>query len=189
MIHVLVIVAAIASTVSTWVYVRDMFKGQTKPNRVSWLMWSVQPLIATAAAVSTGVTWAAVPVFMAGFLCFLVFIVAVFVPGAYWRLSAFDYACGFLALMAIGLWVMTKEPALAVLFSLLGDTFAGIPTFIKAWKHPETETAFAYLTGIFGGVVGLAAAKEWNFIACAFPVSLVIFNGVLIVGIYRKSRA
>ena len=64
----LVFVAAFATLVATYVYIRSMFKGGAKPNRVSWLMWSIAPFIATAAAISNGVGWAALPVFMTG--CF-----------------------------------------------------------------------------------------------------------------------
>jgi|SRR5665647_965729 len=71
MFEYLVIIAAVSSLLAAFVYIRSMFIGNTKPNRVSWLMWAIAPLITTAAALSNGVGWAVLPVFMAGFRPFL----------------------------------------------------------------------------------------------------------------------
>ena len=73
MLEYIVLVAAFASLAAALVYIRSMFKGQTKPNRVTWFMWSVAPFIATGASVSSGVGWAVVPVFISGLSPFLIF--------------------------------------------------------------------------------------------------------------------
>jgi bacteriorhodopsin len=78
MVEYLVIVAAVASLLAAFVYIRSMFRGGTKPNRVPWLMWAIAPLIATTAAISNGVGWAVLPVFMAGFSPILIFTVSFF---------------------------------------------------------------------------------------------------------------
>ena len=85
MFEYLVIIAAVASLLAAFVYIRSMFVGGTKPNRVSWLMWAIAPLIATAAALSNGVGWAVLPVFMAGFSPFLIFTASFFAKKAYWQ--------------------------------------------------------------------------------------------------------
>ncbi|MCL5949295.1 MAG: hypothetical protein M1490_02315, partial [Candidatus Bathyarchaeota archaeon] len=74
MLEILVFAAAFASLAAAGLYIRAMFRGKAKPNRVTWLMWSIAPFIATAAAMYTGVTWAAIPVFMTGFAPFLIFL-------------------------------------------------------------------------------------------------------------------
>jgi len=50
----LVFVGAIVYLLGTSIYIRAMFKGEAKPNKVSWFMWSVAPLIGTFAALSAG---------------------------------------------------------------------------------------------------------------------------------------
>ena len=81
MLELLVFAAAIASLIAAGLYIRAMVKGQTKPNRVTWLMWSIAPFIATAAEVYSGVTWAVIPVFMTGFAPFLIFCASIFHEG------------------------------------------------------------------------------------------------------------
>ena len=85
MFEFLVFVAAAGSLVAALVYIRAIFKGQTKPNRVTWFMWAIAPFIATAAAISNGVGLAVVPVFMSGFCPFLVFTASSFNKKAYWK--------------------------------------------------------------------------------------------------------
>jgi hypothetical protein len=58
----------------TAVYLRDTLRGTTKPNRVTWLLWAVAPLLAAAVELSEGVGLRALPTFMVGFMPLLVFV-------------------------------------------------------------------------------------------------------------------
>ena len=167
-------------------YIKDTLKGKTKPNRVSWLMWSIAPLIGTIAAVINGVGWAVLPVFMAGFIPVLVFISSSFNKDSYWKLGKFDYLCGFFSAVALILWAVTKNPVVAIFFSIVGDFSAGVPTLIKSWKHPETETVAIYAAGIFTVLTGFAAVKTWNFSSVGFLIYLLIFNIITTILILRS---
>src|SRR3989338_1323015 len=104
MIQYLVFVGAAINLVGSSFYIRSTLRGTTRPNRVTWLFWSLAPLIASFAAFSDGVRLAAVPVFMSGFMPLLVFVSSFVNPKAYWKLGLFDYFCGFFALLALVLW-------------------------------------------------------------------------------------
>src|SRR5208283_2829807 len=142
MLVYLVFVAAFATLVATYVYIRSMFKGVAKPNRVSWLMWSIAPFIAATAAISNGVGWAVLPVFMSGVSPLLIFTASFVKKKAYWKLASFDYVCGALSGLALVLWYVTKDPNVAIAFAIASDGLAAIPTLTKAWNHPETESAW-----------------------------------------------
>jgi len=51
----LVFVGMIFSLSGAGFYIRAMLQGKAKPNKVSWIMWSIVPLIAAFAALSDGV--------------------------------------------------------------------------------------------------------------------------------------
>jgi hypothetical protein len=72
MFEILVLIASSAVLIAALAYIRSIFKGQTKPNPVTWLMWTIAPFTATFASFSSGATWAAVPVFMSGLSPFLI---------------------------------------------------------------------------------------------------------------------
>ena len=186
MFEYLVILAAVASLLAAVVYIRSMFVGGTKPNRVSWLMWSIAPWIATAAALSNGVGWAVLPVFMAGFSPFLIFTSSFFTKKAYWHLSTFDYVCGSLSGFALIMWWLTKDPNVAIVFAIASDALASMPTLTKAWTKPETESVWPFIIGVFGASSSLAVATLWTFSEYAFPSYLVIVNLMVFLALYNR---
>ena len=54
MTEYLVLLGFVAALYGIFVYLKDTLSGKTKPDRVSWLMWSIAPLIATVAALTEG---------------------------------------------------------------------------------------------------------------------------------------
>jgi len=186
MLEYLVIVAAVASLLAAIVYIRSMFIGGTKPNRVTWLMWAIAPLIATVAALSNGVGWAVLPVFMAGFSPLLIFSASFFAKKAYWKPSPFDYACGALSALAIIMWLLTKDPDVAIVFAMASDALASIPTLAKSWTNPETESVWPFIVGVFGAASSLVVATIWTFAEYAFPSYLIIVNVMVLLALYKK---
>jgi hypothetical protein len=186
MLEYLVFVAAFATLLATFVYIRSMFKGAAKPNRVSWLMWTIAPFIATVAAISNGVRWAVLPVFMSGFSPLLILIASFLIIKAYWKPSSFDYVCGALSSMALILWYVTKDPNVAIVFAIASDGLAAIPTLTKAWNHPETESAWPFIVGIFSPLTSFGAAITWTFSEYAFPSYLTVLNIMLFLSVYNK---
>ncbi len=186
MLEYLVFLAAIATLLATFVYVRSMFRGGAKPNRISWLMWSIAPFIAAAAALSNGVGLAALPVFMSGLSPFLIFSASFVLRNAHWRLTSFDYVCGVLSALALILWFVTKDPNIAIIFAIASDALASVPTLTKAWNHPETEIAWPFLVGVFNAATSFSAIVIWTFSSYAFPAYLMIINLLLFVSLYGK---
>lgn len=186
MLQYFVFVGAAASLFGVSFYIRDTLRGDTKPNSVTWFMWAVAPLIATAAALTDGVTWAALPVFMSGFAPLLVFICSFVNKNAYWKLGTLDYFCGGLSLLALVLWGITKEPAVAITFAIGSDGLAAFPTLVKSWKYPETESGIVYSTGLFNILTSFFAIRRWAFSEYAFPIYLVIAHLLLLFAVYRR---
>ena len=185
MFQYIVLIGAVVQLVGIFVYIRATVRGETKPNRVTWLMWSVAPLIGSVAAFSDGVRWAALPVFMSGFAPLLVFIASFVNPKSYWKLEKFDYICGAFSILALVLWGITKEPLIAIIFSIASDGFAAVPTIIKSWKHPDSESVEAYTTGLFNSLTSFFALRTFGISELAFPIYLVLVNSSLIAAVYK----
>lgn len=181
-----VIVVSALSLIGSGHYIWNTIKGITKPNRVSYFIWGVAPLIGGAAAISSGVTWAVLPVLLSGFSPLLVFLASFINPNSYWKLTRFDYACGATSILALVLWYVTEQPVVAIIFALASDFLAGIPTAIKAWKYPETETVSAYVTSGIGNALSFLVMKEFTFVNYAFPGYLVLYCIYLTFAILRK---
>ena len=186
MLQYLVLVGVVFSLCGTIPYLLNTIGGGTKPNKVSWTLWAIAPLIATFAAISKGVTWAVVPVFMSGFGPFCVLVVSLFSKKSYWKLTVFDYFCGFFSVLALILWLITKEANIAIIFAIVSDFFAAVPTLKKAWTNPETETVTIYLTGLVSALTSFAAVSRWIFPEYGFSVYLVFIDILLVLSIYGR---
>lgn len=185
MLHYLVLVGAFVQLVGVLLYIKEIFHGTTKPNQVTWLMWSVAPLIGSIAAFSNGVTWAVIPVFMAGLSPFLVFLASFLSKQSYWKLNGFDYLCGLFSILALILWGVTGEPLLAILFAIISDAFAAIPTILKSWNHPESESSSTYIASLFGVLTTFLALNTFSLSELAFPIYLILLNLSILWAIYR----
>lgn len=167
-------------------YIKDTLLGHTKPNRITWFMWTLNPFIATAAQIVHGVGLSVLPVFLAGFGPLLVLLASFLNKKAYWKLTKMDYVYGALSLLALILWAITKNPAVAVIFAIISEGLASIPTVIKSWKHPETETGMLYILALVNQVIGLLIIRNWNFVSYSFGLYLLALYLIILLGIYRR---
>ncbi len=186
MFEYVVVIAAIASLLGSFAYIRSMFRGGAKPNRITWFMWSIAPFIAAAASITSGASWAVVPVLISGISPFLIFTASFFHKGAYWKLSKFDYLCGVLSALALVLWYLTEDPSLAIAFAIASDALAAVPTLIKAWRSPETESSWPYAIGIFSPLTSFLVASSFTFAQIAFPGYLALINLLLVLAVHLR---
>ncbi len=165
-----VIVGFILNFLGSLSYFLAVLRGQAKPNKVSWFLWGIFPLIAGIAQLDQGVGLQALPTFSATFCSFVVLLAAFFNKKAYWKLGALDWVCGALAGLGYILWQITDWPNLALMFAILADFLAGVPTIVKAYKSPETESSWTFLLGFINYVLGLLTLQALDFAHLSFPL-------------------
>lgn len=78
--------------------------------------------------------------------------------------------------MGLILWAYTRVGNIAILFAILADLLAGIPTIVKAYKAPETENYQAYLFAGIAAVITLLTIKQWDFAHSSFAFYILGFN-------------
>jgi TRAP-type C4-dicarboxylate transport system permease small subunit len=73
--HSLVIISALLILWGGYAYFRDTLVGRTKPNRVSWFLWALAPLVSFGAAFSVDADiWASVRVLVGGVASGVIFL-------------------------------------------------------------------------------------------------------------------
>jgi len=160
-------------------YFADTLRGKVRPNRVSWSLWALAPLIAFAAELRQGVGLPALMTFVVGINPLLILTASFMSPGAGWKITRFDLACGFLSLTGLGLWAVTREGNLAIVFSILADALAALPTLAKALWAPETESYAGFLGFGVSGAITLLTLHQWTFASYAFPLYICLLCLVL----------
>lgn len=184
----LAIIGAVVNFVACLSYVRAILKGEATPNRVTWSLWALVPLIAAAAQLRAGVGISTLVVLSvgAGPACV---VLASFARGTgSWRLGPFDYLCGACALAALALWAITGDPVTAIVLSILGDAAAALPTLRKAWLAPATENRSAYLISFVGMVLGIFSVQQATFAGYGFNAYLVAVSAALVLILYLPRR-
>lgn len=174
-----VLVGILIGALGSLSYLIDTVRGKVKPNRVSFFMWSIAPLIAFAAEAKQGVGIQSLMTFSVGFFPLTIFISSFVNKKAEWKLTSFDLACGFLSLVGLTLWLITKVGNVAIFFSIMADGLAAIPTLTKAYNYPETESPWPWITASINAGFTLLTIKTWNFSTYGFPAYICIVTFII----------
>lgn len=173
------VIGAVIGSIGGFYYLYETIIGNTKPNRVTWLLWGLFPMITFVAQRAQGVEGLSWATFAAGFTPFLIVLASFLNRRAYWRTRPRDYFLLIGALLGMVLWFVTSDPNYAILFSIVADLLAGLPTLIKAYRHPETESWIAYTISTFGFGIGVLAIPAYTFENYAFIGYIFALNGIL----------
>lgn len=176
-VHFVILGAAIG-TVGWALYLRDTLRGVTQPNRVSWLMWAIAPLLAFGVEIEAGVGLRSLMTFVVGFGPLLIFLASFRNPGSVWELRRLDYVCGSLSAAGLVVWLVTSRGTVALAAFVAADALAAIPTLRKSWQRPETETAAAYVTASANAGITLLTVNEVTTAVVAFPLYIFVIASV-----------
>jgi hypothetical protein len=144
------------------------------------------PFIGVFFQLKAGAGLSVLPVFFAGFGPLVVIIISLLRRNVIWKIGKLDIFCGVLSLAALVMYVLTHNLGVSILFAILADGLAAVPTIVKAWNFPETEFAAGYLPGIVDNMIGLLIIKNWIFTIYSFSIYFILVNSILIFAIYRK---
>ena len=173
-----VILGAVIGVAGMLSYVRDTVRGVTQPNRVTWLMWAVAPLIAFAAELHEGVGLRALMTFVVGFGPLMIFVASFTHRQSAWRIGPFDWLCGALSAAGLAAWLATRHGTVAVVASIAADALAATPTLRKSWTAPHTESASAYLTAAINALITVLTIDRFTTAEAAFPLYILVIASV-----------
>ena len=175
---IIYILTSVGIIIALWgkiLYIKDMISWNTKANRVSRFIRWIAPIISWFASLSDWVKFITIiPVFIAWIWPLLVFLCSFIDNKWYWKLEKFDYICWILSIFAILLRYITKNPVLAIVFSIISDLLASIPTIKKSRLYPETESIMWYVTWLFGIFVSIFTLNIYSFSELAFSIYLLL---------------
>lgn len=160
-------------------YVMMIIHGRVRPNRASWLLWTLAPAVVLAAELDQGVGLRTVMTLGIALGPLLVLIASLSTRSAYWKVGRLDWACGALSGAALVLWALTDSPTIAILLSIAADAVAAVPTIRKVMTDPHTEHPAFFACVSLGGALTLMTVQRWTFADWAFPAYIFLFPGLL----------
>ena len=173
------VIGTLIGAVGSIAYLIDTVKGKIQPNRVSFLLWSIAPCIAFAAQMEQGAGMEALMTLSTGFLPLLTFVASFVNKKSVWKLTRFDLVCGALSILGLILWQITKVGNIAIVFSILADGLAAVPTIVKSYRYPDTEIAWPWIAAPLGIILTLLTLKELTFTNSSFIIYILIVNTVI----------
>lgn len=172
----LAVVGALIASIGGLYYFYQTLVGKTQPNRVTWLLWGVFPMITFFAQRAQGVEGLSWATLTSGLTPFLVLGASFLSRKAFWKSQPLDYACMAVGVLGIVLWAITDNPNLAIAFAILADTAAAVPTLIKCRRHPASESWLAYGMSTVGYGFTMLTIQTWSFQNFAFITYLTLIN-------------
>ena len=170
------------------VYFRGIFKGEIKPHAFSWLVWAILTTIGFLAQVEGGGGPGA---WVTGFTALMSYVLVFIGIGASSRalIKRSDWLYFIASLLAIPPWYLTGDPLWSVVIVTVIDTIAFVPTFRKAYEHPETESLFHASCAAVKFLFGIAALGTFSLTTVLYPASLVLANGAFVLMLYFRRRS
>jgi hypothetical protein len=179
-VHFVYLGAAIGITGSA-MYAVDTVRGRVQPNRVTWLLWAVAPLLAFAVEVDSGVGLRSLMTFVVGFGPLVVFAASFVNRSSVWKLGSLDYACGLLSACGTIGWLVTRQGMVALIAAIAADALAAVPTVVKSWRVPGSESPSVYIGAFANAAITLLTVDRVSTAVVAFPVYIVAIAFVEVI--------
>ncbi len=173
-------------------YAWGVLNGKARPNPITWFLWGLTPLITFVAGLQYGWRPQSIVLLALAASPLVVCVTALVKHNPREHFTRFSITCGILALAGILLWQITSLPELAIIFSILADIFATLPTLHKAYRDPSSEYALPYFLSVVSMAITLLTIRQWLFAVYAFPLYMFAINVLLwtfVVVPFRKLLA
>lgn len=167
-------------------YIRDIFKGKTKPERASWLIWAVLGWISALSQFYMDGTFSVI--FTIGNTIGLSLIALLSIKYGVGGFTKRDKIGLLGAVLSLVLWYFTKEPAVALFLVIVVDFIGAILTIIKSNEQPHTETLSMWLwAGVFG-FMGAISVGSWDPALIVYPIYIGLIDLTTGIVIIRSRR-
>jgi hypothetical protein len=168
-------------------YIWEVAQRKTIPNRASWFIWALSTVSLLFGVQETG-THEAIWVPIADAVgCTIIFILAV--PFGVGGWSKTDRVSLVVSISSLVLWWYTGNAFIALIANLLVYVTGYIPTIVKAWKDPKSESKSAwtlFLLGVVLNLIVVAIGTDAGFAVWLYPIVLVVTVGTLYSILWKK---
>jgi hypothetical protein len=174
------ITSSILALVGGFPYLRDIHNKRTRPHILSWIGWSFVTGLGASAILAEVSTWVAGLLIANSILCLTVAIYSAVKKVGVWSASKYDYILFGLGILGLVLWMIFDMPIIALICSIIADFSFGIPTIIKTYKDPSSETPFIWVTAVLSALLSLFAIESISFNEVAFSSYLFMFDSTVL---------
>jgi hypothetical protein len=169
-------------------YVWDIVRGDTRPHRVSWGVWTIIGVLGYGTATEGGAgpgAYAAGIYLIAQVVTFGLSLVPRYgKPGGRW----YDWPPGAVALAGVLTWQLAGLSIVAAAaLAVAADAIATWPTVRESWFQPASESLPAWSADVAGNVLAVVVLADWSFEAAVYPVYLLAMSTLVATILITRS--
>lgn len=186
------ILSFVLSFGATIPYAIDILKGRAKParsTRILFLLLITVTLVVQSSAFTSGVLLLTV-----GELATQILLFALSIKHGLGGLARLDIACYGAFIISLSAYLLTKNAGLSLTLLVLTDFIAFLPTIVKIWRDPTSDTWIFFVVGGMAAAASSLLARNTNsYTEIVFPFYIFAANGLaalpIILHVKRTKKA
>lgn len=166
-------------------YLINIIRKKVRPSILSWLGWGMlMGASFISQVVSKGWEWSQTGLVLGAIGCFIVATFAIVLKQ--FMLKKGDWIFFVLGIICIFIYLSSKNPWYTTVYAITADFLLSLPTFLKAYKNPESEKTIAWNFGLASWTLSLLICLNHDLLYALFPIYLFLFNLTMFVLTHRK---
>lgn len=175
-LHRASIASAVLSVYAFWPYIRDILANRTKPERASWLVWTLLSTVSLLAQIYEGADgslgFAAMQTAGTAIVCGLTF----------WKTTKLNFQTEdsqVLTATAVGIWLWAEmeSAAYSLFVTITMSMMGGMLTMKKAFLEPRSETCATWAAFFVAGALAVVAIGKVDWLLMAYPLYVMTLSG------------
>lgn len=183
---ILGIIAALLALGSAYLYIKDIFAGNTKPHVYTWLIWTILTIIGFIGQVKGGGGPGSWATGVTALYCIYVLVLS-FRYGTT-DITLFDKICLVLAIVSIIPWILTNNLLLSVILATLTDIIGFLPTMRKTWHAPKSESLGSMYFDAFKHGLSIISLSQYSLLTWLYPAGILIAKIIIILEITFRRK-
>lgn len=172
------VVASLFLATAQIIYIVQLVRKKITPSVITWMGWTLLVGVSFVSQLEQyGWDWVLLGHLFSGLGCALIFLFSFFTKQYIIHRKDWHYLT--LGTICIALYLITKDPWLTTIYSVLADAILGMPTITKAIKNPITERNLGWNLAIGCWVLTIITGINKDPIFLIFPVYCLLFNGFM----------
>lgn len=180
------VASGVISVVDAAPYIRDTIRGDTKPHRGTWLIWSVLAIVALASQAAQGGGWSVVMI--ATQVLFTTTIWLLSLRSGYGTLTTRERVMLVIAAVGVAAWVVVDDPAAATVAVVVADSIGVTMMLHKARRDPGSETVSTFALASIAGLLSAISLGRLDVGVLLYPIYFFVANGTIAAVLVTSRR-
>ena len=183
---ILAIISIVLLLVGDVPYIVNTIKRKTRPHLFSWLVWSILNVVNFLILLNNGGGQGSIVALIRTLSTLLIFFLSI--RNGLKDIKKWDIFFLILSLVTLVIWYNLTDPIYAAILSSLTNALSIIPTVVKTWKEPKSETLSLYAANIVRQTTFVFSIASMTATTITEPLVSLFLNLIMTVIIISRSK-